>query len=200
LRRSRAFVTYLIKLMFEWWDAIQLERQIFYGIGIVSLLLLLLQLGLSLIGAELDHFDLPGAGEHGSGASILSIRSVTAFFTGFGWVGAICLNRGMSLPMSILVAVTAGAVLMFSTYFLMLGMLALQSSGTLDYKNALAQVGTVYSTIPAARSHAGQVEVMIQGRYVTAEAFTTHPKPLKPGAKVRVTELIGTSTLLVEPL
>ena len=80
--------------MIDWWDSLQLERQIFYGIGIVSLLLLLLQLGLSIIGAELDHFDLPGSGEHGSGASVLSIRTVTAFFTGFGWVGVICLNRG----------------------------------------------------------------------------------------------------------
>lgn len=186
--------------MIDWWSTLQLERQIFYGIGILSLVVLLLQLGLSLIGAELDNLDLPGAGEHGSGVGLLSIRTVTAFFTGFGWVGAICLHRGMSLPLSIVLALAAGTVLMLGTYFLMVGMMTLQSSGTLDYKNAINQVGTVYSTIPAARSHAGQVEVMVQGRYITAEAFTAHPEPLKPGAKVRVTELIGVSTLLVEPL
>ena len=186
--------------MIDWWDSLLLERQIFYGIGILSLLALLLQLGLSLIGAGLEHIDLAGAGEHGSGAGVLSIRSVTAFFVGFGWVGAICLNAELSLPLAILIAVGAGTALMFATYFLMVGMLALQSSGTLDYKNAVDQIGTVYSTIPAAQSRAGQVEVMVQGRYITAEAFTTHAEAIKPGAKVRVIRLIGPSTLLVEPL
>lgn len=186
--------------MTHWWDALQLERQIFYGIGLISLALLLLQLFLSMIGAGFDHADLPGNGEHGSGVGVLSIRSVTAFFVGFGWVGVICLNAGLSIPVAILAGLAGGAVLMIGTNLLMVGMLALQSSGTLDYKNAIGQVATVYSTIPAARTHAGQVEVMVQGRYITAEAFTAHPEPLRPGTKVRVTELIGASTLLVEPL
>lgn len=186
--------------MFDWWDALQLEKQIFYGIGLISLALVIIQLFLSVIGAGIEHFDLPGSGEHGSGLGVLSIRSVTAFFLGFGWTGVICLNNGLSLPIAIAAAFAAGAALMIGMNLLMLGMLALQSSGTLDYKNAVGEIGTVYSTIAQDRKHAGQVEVMVQGRYITAEAFTSHHKALTPGTKVRVTELIGTSTLLVEPL
>ncbi len=186
--------------MSDWWDALQLEKQIFYGIGLISLALLILQLLLTMIGAGLENLELPGNGEHGSGLGVLSVRSVTAFFVGFGWTGAICLNSGLSLPLAITAAFAAGAALMICTNLLMLGMLALQSSGTLDYKNAIGEVGTVYSTVAAERKHAGQVEVMVQGRYITAEAFTNHAEPLNPGTKVRVTELIGKSTLLVEPL
>ncbi len=185
--------------MTDWWHALQFERQIFYAIGIISLGALLLQLALSLLGAEFDH-DLPGAGEHGSGVGVLSIRSVTAFFAGFGWIGAICLKAGLNLPMAILIAMAGGAALMFATYFLMVGMMSLQASGTLDYRNAIDQVGTVYSTVPPGDSGPGQVEVMVQGRFITAEAFSSSPDPLKPGAKVRVTGLIGTGTLQVEPL
>jgi hypothetical protein len=186
--------------MIDWWDALQLEKQIFYGIGLISLALLILQLFLSLIGAGLDQFDLPGSGDHSSGLGVLSIRSVTAFFAGFGWIGVICLNNGLSLPIAIAAAFAAGGALMIGTNLLMIGMMALQSSGTLDYHNAIGAVGTVYSTVAADRKHAGQVEVLVQGRYITAEAFTKHSEALKPGEKVRVKELIGASTLLVEPL
>ena len=186
--------------MIDWWDALQLEKQIFYGIGLISLALLILQLLLSMIGAGIEHLDLPGSGEHGSGLGVLSVRSATAFFIGFGWAGVICLNRGVSLPAAIVVAFVAGSILMVGANLLMVGMLALQYSGNIDYKNAIGEVGTVYSTVPADRKHAGQVEVMVQSRYITAQAFTSHTEPLPPGTKVRVAELIGASTLLVEPL
>ncbi len=186
--------------MTDWWDTLQLEKQIFYAIGLISLALLVLQLVLSVIGAGLENLDLPGTGEHGSGLGVLSIRSITAFFVGFGWLGVICLNKGTSLLVAIIAGFAGGAVLMIGTNLLMVGMMALQSSGTLDFKNAVGEIATVYITIPAARAHAGQVEVLVQGRYITAEAFTNHTESLKPGAKVRVTELIGANTLLVEPL
>ncbi len=44
--------------MIDWWDLLQLEKQIFYGIGILSLLALALQLGLSLIGSGLEQIEL----------------------------------------------------------------------------------------------------------------------------------------------
>ena len=93
--------------MTDWWEALQLEKQIFYGIGLISLALLILQLVLSMIGAGLENIDLPGSSEHGSGLGVLSIRSITAFFVGFGWLGVICLNKGTSLLVAILAGFTA---------------------------------------------------------------------------------------------
>ena len=79
-------------------------------------------------------------------------------------------------------------------------LLRLQSSGNLEYGNAVGTVGTVYSTIPAAEAGSGQLEVMVQGRLITAEARTQSSPALKPGTQARVIALVGQSTLLVEPL
>ena len=89
---------------------------------------------------------------------------------------------------------------MAAIYVMMRGVMRLQSSGTLDYGNAVGQMGTVYVTIPPVQRSGGQIETMIQGRLVTAEALQKGSQPLKPGTKVKVVERIGSSTLIVEPL
>jgi hypothetical protein len=76
----------------------------------------------------------------------------------------------------------------------------MQDQGNLNYKNAIGEVGTVYVTIPAAEGGAGQVEVMFQSRVKTVSAYTKAASALSPGKKVKVIDLIGQSTLLVEPL
>ena len=89
---------------------------------------------------------------------------------------------------------------MLAIYLMMRSFMRLQSSGTLDYGNAVGQMGTVYLTIPPVQRSGGQIETMIQGRLVTAEALQKGTLPLKPGTKVKVVERIGSSTLIVEPL
>ena len=55
-------------------------------------------------------------------------------------------------------------------------------------------------TIPPGRKGGGQIETMIQGRLVTAEALQTGDEALAPGTKVKVIEKLGTSTLIVKPI
>jgi len=187
--------------MTEWWHALLLEKQIFYAIGICSLAVLLLQMLLSVFGMGHDgHADFTTPGDHDSGLGLFSIRTVTGFFVGFGWTGAILLNQGYSIYAAIAGGVAVGAGFLFATAFLILNLLRLQSSGNLDYRNAIGTVGTVYSTIPAAEAGGGQLELVLQGRLMMAEAYTKAAQPLKPGSKARVADLIGQSTLLVEPL
>ncbi len=177
-----------------------LETQIFYGIGIFSLSILLLQMLLMLLGMDSDHdFDI-GSGDHDSGIGLFSIRTVTAFFVGFGWTGAILLNHGYSVLVAIVGGSVVGTVFLVATSFLIVNLLRLQSSGNLDYQNAIGVVGTVYSTIPGAEAGGGQLELMLQGRLMMAEAYTKSPAALTPNSKARVVSLIGGSTLLVEPL
>jgi Flp pilus assembly protein TadG len=83
---------------------------------------------------------------------------------------------------------------------LLRSLLGLQSSGTLDYVNAVGQVGTAYTTIPPNNKAGGQVEVLIQGRLSMAEAVNTSLVPIVPGTKVIVVDKISHSTLIVEPL
>ena len=69
-------------------------------------------------------------------------------------------------------AVVVGALFLLGTALLVRNLLKLQSSGNLDYANAVGTIGTVYFTIPAAESGGGQLSLMMQGRLITADART----------------------------
>ena len=129
-----------------------------------------------------------------------SVRTLTGFFFGFGWTGAICIQSGMPLLTSILAACIVGAAFLVGIYLLMRALFSMRASGTLDYANAIGQNGTVYVTVPAGRGGSGQIEVMIQGRLQTIACMTSHPEPLAPQTKVRVTGQIDQGTLEVQPL
>jgi len=187
--------------MTEWWNSLLIEKQIFYAIGLFSLAVLLLQILLTLVGVGHHDADFSGHGDHDSGMGLVTVRTVTAFFVGFGWTGAIMLNRGHSVTAAIIAGTLTGAVFLLATGFLIHNLLRLQSSGgNVDYNNAIGSVGTVYTTIPAAEAGGGQIELTIQGRLMMAEAYTKAASNLKPNSKAKVIALIGRSTLLVEPL
>jgi hypothetical protein len=132
---------------------------------------------------------------------LLTVRTVTAFFVGFGWTGAIMLNRGYSITAAIAAGAAVGAGFLLTTAVLIRNLLRLQSSGgNVDYNNAIGSVGTVYTTIPAAEAGGGQLELTIQGRLMMAEAYTKAARNLPPNTKAKVVALIGQTTLLVEPL
>jgi hypothetical protein len=182
-----------------WWNELNLELQIFYAIGVIALLVLLIQLALSVFGGMDDSYEI-GHGDHGSGLSFFSIRGVTAFFTGFGWSGVIALKAGFGVIAAISIGSIVGFLLMLGIFLLMKSMLRLQSSGTLDFTNAVGKIGTVYVTVPADKKAGGQVELLIQGRLTMADALSRGTEPLRPGTKVTIVEKIGHSTLIVEPL
>jgi hypothetical protein len=188
--------------MSGWWSSLLIERQIFYAIGSFALLILLIQMLLTLVGVDSHHgdADLSGHVGHDSGIGLLTIRTVTAFFVGFGWGGAIILNRGYPLSAAIAGGALVGGAFLLGTWFLIRNLLRLQSSGNVNYANAIGTVGTVYTTIPASQAGGGQLELMIQGRLMMAEAYTTAAHELKPASKARVVALIGETTLVVEPL
>jgi membrane protein implicated in regulation of membrane protease activity len=181
-----------------WWDALDLELRIFYFIGILALFSLAIQTLLSLFTGMDDGLDISGPGEHSSGLSIFSVRGITAFFLGFGWTGVIALKAGAPLPLAIALGIGAGALLMFAILTLMASFLRLQSSGNLNYANAIGQIATVYVTIQPHLAPGGQVEALIQGRAVTTAALHRGDQAIPPGTKVRVTEQVGSSTLIVE--
>jgi membrane protein implicated in regulation of membrane protease activity len=189
--------------MTDWWNSLLIEKQIFYAIGLFSLAVLLLQILLTLVGVGHHDADFSGHGDHDhdTGMGLLTVRTVTAFFVGFGWAGVIMLNKGYSMIAAIAAGAGTGLVFLLATAFLVRNLLRLQSSGgNIDYNNAIGVVGTVYVTIPGAEAGGGQVELNIQGRLMTVAAYTKAASALRPNSKVKVVGLIGGSTLLVEPL
>ncbi len=187
--------------MADWWNQLSLELQIFYGIGIISLFFTLVQTTLTLIGigAESADFDMDiGDTQHGTGIGLFSTQTIAAFFLGFGWGGVLCLKIGLHPLVAVFLAFNLGGILMAMMYFLLVGMLSLQSKGNMDYSTAIGAIGEVYVTIPAKRSGRGKIQVMIGGRLMTADAETDSPASLRPGQNIRVVERIGHTDFLVK--
>jgi len=191
--------------MLEWFSSLNFALQLFYGIGILALVLSLLQGILSLMGLGLEglfdafHLDL-GLGD-GSGVGLISGNTLSGFFLGFGWGGAIALENGLAIPLACLIGTVAGVILMLTIAAMLTGLMRLQSDGTLNYENALNEEATVYVTLPGNNEDGGgQIQVIIQGRLVTASARTNSPTSLAPGERVKITAMAGPTTFVVENL
>jgi len=183
-----------------WWSSLDTALQVYYGIAIVTSVLLALQLVLLVFGFDGDGVDDFDADVHDTGMGVLSIRSVTAFFTGFGWGGVIALRNGLGLGASTVAALAAGGALMGTVVLIMRGFYSMRDSGTLDYRNAVGAMGNVYLPIPPSMQGPGQIEVLVQGRLKVVRAFTRSAARIPNHARVKVVEALDQQTLLVEPL
>ncbi|MAS94500.1 MAG: hypothetical protein CMO55_14975 [Verrucomicrobiales bacterium] len=188
-----------------WWDHLNLVTKFFYGIGILSTVILCVQTILSLIG--LDGGDSDGAldtvedvdGGEGSDVGFLSFRTIVAFLTGFGWIGALLLKIGTAIWIALLAAGATGFVFMFLIFWLMRALWSMRESGTLDYRSAIGEIGSVYLPIPGERTGKGQIEVMMQGRLQTVPAVTSKPDRLENRSRVLVVDVLEDNTLVVVP-
>lgn len=185
--------------MIDWWINLEPKgMQTFVTIGLISSAVLFIQMIAILVGGAFDvpDFDLD-VGEGGA-TGMFSIRGVGAFFTGFGWTGAAVLAGGHSLTLAIISASVVGVSVLVGFVAMMRWLHGLRSEGTIDYKNAVGQVGSVYVPIPANRQGIGQVEVLVQGRMSTVRALTDNSQRLDNRTAVLVTGVIDERTLLVE--
>jgi len=182
-----------------WWNSLGAALQFYYAVAFAASTLLMLQLLLTMVGFDGDG-DMDFDTEVHDFGGYLSLRSVTAFFAGFGWGGVVAIRGGLSVVGATGVALATGGLLMASVVALMRGLYAMRASGTLDYSNAIGQVGNVYLPIPPNMEGPGQVEVLVQGRLAVVQAFSRADHRLPNRARVRVTETLDQQTLVVEPL
>jgi len=204
--------------MAEWWQALSNIEQIFYVIAITSTLILFLQLILNLIGLaghdmdmDVGHMDAgdmpdgvdiehPDLAHHSSGLGVLSYRTITAFFVGFGWAGVVMLRSNAHFGIAIPVAVFVGMFFVLVVFYLMREIYKLSETGNIDLQNAIGQIGSVYLPIPPSGKGAGQIQVKVQNRLRELSAVTNGDEELPARAPVKVVKLIGKSTLVVEKL
>ena len=185
----------------EWWQNLEPEgMQTFVTIGLASSLVLFIQMIVILLGGSFDLPDFDLDTGSGGGAGMFSVRGIGAFFTGFGWTGASALDLGYSLPIALLSATLVGAVTLTLFVLLMRWLHSLRSDGTMDYSNALNQIGSVYVPIPPRREGLGQIEVLVQDRMTTVRALTDNDTRIGNRTAVKVVELVDERTLLVETL
>ena len=197
LIRSSPNMTYIL----EWWQNLEPEgMRTFVTIGMASSLVLFIQMIVILFGGSFDLPDFDLDTGSGGGAGMFSVRGIGAFFTGFGWTGASALDLGYGLSIALIAATTVGAITLTLFVLLMRWLHSLRSDGTMDYSNALNQIGSVYVPIPPRREGLGQIEVLVQDRMTTVRALTDNDTRIGNRTAVKVVELVDERTLLVETL
>jgi ABC-type transport system involved in cytochrome c biogenesis permease subunit len=172
-------------------------QTIYKGAAILGGGLLLVQVALALFGADGDadvDVDADGDVGHGSGISFRTVVAFVAFFGLGGW-GAI--EAGYPGWPSLAAAVVTGSAAFWLVGLMITQMYRLQSSGTIDIKNAVGAQAKVYLTVPAEKSGSGMVTVPIQGRTMEFKAVTAG-RELKTGALCKVVGVVAVDTVEIE--
>ena len=186
----------------EWWATLTAAHQVFWFIAIVFSVLFFIQFILVLLGVDSHDGDMDvDGGETGDFEhefSALSVRSIIAFFTFFGWTGVLTINNGLSVWVAIIMASVAGLAAMFIVAYLMYKFAQLEQSGTLNLYNALDQEGEVYLPIPEGRKGRGKIHLKVDGRMREMDAVTDGLE-LKTGSTIKVVEILDDNVLKVEP-
>lgn len=184
----------------DWWDALSAPHQVFWFIAIIFSVLFFIQFILSLVGADADQ-DVLSVDTDSTSVdfefSALSVRSIIAFFTFFGWTGVLMLNNGTSVWLAVIMAVVSGMAAMFIVAWLLFKFAKLEQSGTLNLYNALDQSGEVYLTIPGHQEGLGKVHLTIEGRIRELDAVT-EGEAIKTGTPVKVVDILDGNVLKVE--
>ena len=194
--------------MNEWWGELTGVNKLFWALAIIFSVLFIIQFVFSVIGLDFDgdsdvDSDMDVDADDGYSLdrdfSILSIRSIIAFFTFFGWGGVLSLQGGSSLTTTLIFSSVSGFVAMFLVAYMMYSFSRLSQAGNIDIGHAIMQIGEVYLTIPGARAGEGLVHVKIEDSLRELGAVTDGQN-LPTGSKVRVLDVLEGNLLLVEPL
>ncbi len=185
--------------MNQWWHLLLPVAKFYWLIAIfASVLELCLMFG-ALMGADHSHGVGDGPdGHHGDAPRFFSLRALVAFFVGFGWAGVLAVNNGFSTGSVHVASIVTGGIFMLVIAGLMSFLISLRADGTLNYQNAVGVRGKVYVTIPPQRSGQGQIEIMLQGRLITADAITDAGSALQPLTAVEVVSVQPDNLMIVQ--
>ena len=187
--------------MQEWYSALSSFEQVFWGIALIASVFFVFILVTTLLGGDTDGFDgdvdTDIEADTGIGFQFFSFKNLVAFFTIFGWSGISFLEAGMSKGIVVLLAAVCGLAMMFVMAFLLYQMRKMTSSGTLNMKNAIGQIGEVYLTIGANRSRIGKVQITVQGTLRELDALTDEDSDLTTNAVVKVDQITANGILIV---
>jgi len=191
--------------MMEWLSALPSADKAFAVCAVIGTIGFLLQMVMMLIGG--DH----GADAHAPGMEIshdvahadsdiafqiISIQSVTAFVMVFGFAGfAMIHGSGFHWAPSFGVAFAAGFAAMWLVAKTFAVFRKMQSSGTLDLKNAVGQTGRIYLGVKSPEP--GKIEVAVQGRLQIFDAISETGEPLPTDTRVVVVRVEGQNLMVV---
>ncbi len=162
----------------DWLKNLSVMEHIFFWLGIVSTLFLIIQIIMLCVSGFGGDIDIDGDGDidvdTDSGISLFTIKGITAFFAVGSWMGLLtCAVTGDKLQwLAVFVAVIAGAVAMVGVAFAMRAVSKLQCNGVFEIEKIVGQQATVYVSVPPSRSGRGKITLNAQGRFLELDAVT----------------------------
>ena len=191
----------------HWFNALDPNMRMYWGIAIFASLVFLIQMVMTFVGiGDADgvdaDFDLSadadgGTLDAGGSLQLFSVRNIVNFLLGVGW-GGVCLSSSIdSRPLLAFAALLTGCVFVTLFAFIYKQMRKLEHNGTFRIEDSVGKVADVYLRIPARRSAEGKVQYSFQGSVQELPAITDG-EMIPSGAKVRVLQVVGDHTLLVE--
>ncbi len=189
----------------EWWSGLEPAMKILWAVTLSASLIFVIQSVMTFIGAAGDvdtdfdtDSDIPDG--EGTGMGLLTFRNFVNFCLGFGWSAILLKEQIASTGLRLLVSIAIGVALVFLVMMLFKWLSGMQESGNINLSKVAAGCeGSVYLTIPAARSGSGKVQININGS-VREYAALTDGEALQTGRRIKVVDVIGSDTVLVEPL
>ena len=195
---------------YEWYNALPSPLQVYWVIALVTSLVFLVQMVLTFIGIGDADTDVDFGGDAdfsdgdtldtGGAMQLFTIRNFINFLLGLGW-GGVCLYS--VIPNTIvlsLVAILVGVLFVYIFLIIYRQLRKLERNGAYHIDDCVGQTVDVYLTIPSNRSGMGKVQISFSGSVQELSALTDSDTPLRSGSKVRVTEVIDGTTVLVEKL
>ena len=161
--------------------------------------ILLLQLVLGIAGVAHDADAHAGHEAIHGGLDLLSVRALSAGLAVFGAGGMLGMQTPLGAVAGLAIGSVLGAAAALGVAWLMRSMLRFEADGSIVLENAVGATAQVYLGIPAARTGAGKVHVIIQGRIVELAAVTAHDAPLPSGASVVVIDVVASDVVEVAP-
>lgn len=195
----------------SWWISLSLAMKVLWSVTLAASLIFVVQSILTFLGADSGDggiesdfdagFDTDAAdAAAGSGTNLYTFRNFVNFILGFGWSAILLQDRISSVPLLLIVSAFVGAALVAVVMYLFKWLSGMQQSGNINlYKAAAGCCGSVYIPIPGERKGEGKVQISIN-QSVREYRAVTDGESLRTGTQIRVVEVVGPDTVLVEPI
>lgn len=137
-------------------------------------------------GGEVDHA--------GGGPSILSVRILAGFVTGFGGAGAISSYGGLPYGWSSLMGIGVGFVMVAIIYAIASFLYRQQASSGINVNELVDKMATVTISIP--KDGAGEVTLTVKGATISQVARAENNAAIPYGQTILIKKVVGNQVIV----